>query len=539
MNLKKFALLTALTLPVAATAAIDKPVSVSGGQLQGIPAKDPSIVVFKGIPFAAAPVGDLRWRAPQPVAKWNGVRQASTFGANCIQQIADERKPWTYEFMAHGEISEDCLYLNVWSAAKTAQDKLAVYVFFHGGGNVEGSGSVPAYDGEGLAKKGVVVVTVNYRLGILGTLIHPELTAEAPYRASGNYGNLDAIAALHWVHDNIAQFGGDPSKVTIGGQSAGSGYVHNMVASPLARGLFRGAIAESGSQVGIEMGGRPIKEMEQLGVEFANAKGANSIAALRKLSWQQIVAPVPAATPGAPARQFRFGTVVDNYVFIAPNGETIAQGKHNDVPTLTGSNSNEYGAAAAQTFTVASFGKLARDRYAELADEFMKLYPASSDQQATAIAKDAARDQARTSTNLWARDRARTSHTKTFTYFWNHPLPGPDSAMFGAFHTGEIPYVMNSLAMSNRPFTANDRKLADTMSSYWTNFIKTGDPNGAGLPHWPAVSDSPGMVMAVGEQFAPIPLAGSKAKQAFMEKYLTAKPRPRLGATSGYPGSSD
>jgi para-nitrobenzyl esterase len=531
--------LAALLLPFVASAAIDKPVSVSGGRLQGVTAPGGAITVFKGVPFAAAPVGNLRWRAPQPVTSWTGVRNANQFGASCIQQIVKERKPWTHEFMAHGDISEDCLYLNVWTPAKTSQDKLAVYVFFHGGGNVEGSGSIPAYDGTALANKGVVVVTLNYRLGVLGSFVHPELSAEAPYHASGNYSALDVVAALRWVHANIAQLGGDPSRVTIGGQSAGSGHVHNMVSSPLAQGLFQGAIAESGSQVGTEMGGRSLKEVEQVGVEFAKAKGAQSLADLRRMSWQQIIAPIPAATPGATPRQFRFSSVIDNYLFVATNAETIAQGKHNDVPTLTGSNSGEYGAAAAQTFTVASFGKLAHDRYAEFADDFLKLYPATTDAQATSLAKDAARDQARVSTNLWARDRARTSHTKTFTYYYNHALPGPDAATFGAFHTSEIPYVLNSLAMSDRPFTAADHSIADTMSTYWANFIKTGDPNGVGLTHWPTVSEQPGMVMALGDQFAPIPIAGSTAKQATLEKYLTSKPRARLGATSGYPGSAD
>src|SRR5215469_2755528 len=241
-------ILMLVSLPLGAV--IKQPLKVEGGQISGVPGKDTSILVFKGIPYAAPPVGDLRWRAPKPVLAWQGVRKADQFGNSCIQNIVTERKPWTYEFMTHTEINEDCLYLNVWTPAKSANERLPVYIYIHGGGNTEGSGAVPAYDGEGLAKKGIIVVTVNYRLGIFGFFTHPELTAESDVRASGNYALLDLIAALRWVHENIAAFGGNPNRVTIGGQSAGASNTHSLVASPLAKGLFQGAIAESGSSVG-------------------------------------------------------------------------------------------------------------------------------------------------------------------------------------------------------------------------------------------------------------------------------------------------
>jgi len=277
-------------------AAIDQPVKVDGGLVSGAPGKDASISVFKGIPYAAPPVGNLRWRAPQPVVPWQGVRKSDRFGNSCIQNIVAERKPWTYEFMTHTEISEDCLYLNVWTPAKSATGRLPVYLFIHGGGNTEGSGAVPVYDGEGLAKKGIIVVTVNYRLGIFGFYTHPELTAESEVHASGNYALLDLIAALHWVHDNIAQFGGNPNRVTVGGQSAGASDTHSLVASPLAKGLFHGAIAESGSSVGRLglMGANTLAAQEQAGLRYAEAKGAKSLADLRRLSWQELIAPVPA-----------------------------------------------------------------------------------------------------------------------------------------------------------------------------------------------------------------------------------------------------
>src|SRR5580692_9216687 len=235
-----------LLAAISAAGAIQQPVKIEGGLVSGVPGTDPSMTAFKGIPFAAPPVGDLRWRAPQPVVPWQGVRRTDKFSASCIQNVVAERKPWTYEFMTHGDISEDCLYLNVWTAAKSAAEQRPMFVYLYGGGFSEGSGAVPVYDGEGLARKGLVVVTINYRTGVLGFLAHPELTSESDHRASGNYGLLDQLAALQWVHDNIARFGGDPTRVTVAGQSAGGMSVHDLTASPLAKGLFQRAIVESG-----------------------------------------------------------------------------------------------------------------------------------------------------------------------------------------------------------------------------------------------------------------------------------------------------
>ena len=300
-------LLTAMAA-LSLNAAITGPVRVTGGQVSGVPGKDPSIVAFKGIPFAAPPVGALRWRAPKPVVAWQGIKKADQFGNSCIQNIVTERKPHTYEFMAHNAISEDCLYINVWTAARTPSERRPVYMYIYGGGNTEGSSAVPVYDGEGPAKKGIVLVTVNYRLGVIGFFTHPELTKEAEYHASGNYGVLDLVAALHWVHDNIAAFGGDPAKVTIGGQSAGAGNSHTLTASPLAKGLFRGAIAESGSSVSSGTSGSTLAAQEQVGVKFAHAKGAASLADLRTMSWQKLIelTPGPITGTGPYATAFRF-----------------------------------------------------------------------------------------------------------------------------------------------------------------------------------------------------------------------------------------
>jgi para-nitrobenzyl esterase len=493
-------------------------VRVAEGQLAGVPAAGPGVTVFKGVPFAAPPVGDLRWRAPKPAAPWQGPRKADAFGANCMQNIVDTRKPWTYEFMAHGPASEDCLYLNVWTPAKAAAERHPVLVFIHGGANTEGSGSVPVYDGTGLASKGLVVVTINYRLGVFGFLAHPELTQEAGYHASGNYGLLDQIAAVRWVKTNIAAFGGDPSRITVAGQSAGAFGVRNLLISPLAAGQFHRAIAESGvSLVGFGAS-RTMADAEQDGVRFARAKNAASIAELRAMPARQVATPPVGGTP------YRWGTIVDNYALVSGEADAFASGKHNDVPVLTGTNRDESGASPQPTTTAAAFQRQIEQRYGDEAAEFVKVYPAGSDEETRASANASARDIARVTTSLWAAARAKTSKTATYTYFWDHTLPGPDAAQYGAFHTSEVPYVMNALAQSDRPFTADDRKIADMMSSYWANFAATGNPNGTGLPHWPSVAEKPDHAMNVGDTFAPITLAGSPEKLNFIRQILQ---RPR------------
>jgi carboxylesterase type B len=475
--------------------------------LSGTPGTDASITVFKGVPFAAPPVGALRWRAPKPPAGWEGVRAADRFGANCMQQIVDRRDPWTYEFMAHGATSEDCLYLNVWTGAARSGEKRPVLMFIHGGGFNEGAGSIPAYDGESLAKKGLVVVTINYRMGALGFLAHPELTKESDHNASGNYGLLDQLAALQWVHDNIAAFGGDPGCVTVSGQSAGAMSAHALAMSPLARGLFHRAIAESGQL----NNPRKLADAEQDGVRFMESKGAKSIAELRDMPWATL-----SARPSSGAA-IRFSPIADGW-FLPPDGPPA------DIPFLVGSNADESGAVPHPTVTLEGWRQQSARRFGDLADAFAKLYPAASDEEARAASNASARDQARTSLYAWALRRQQSAKSKVFTYFYTHPLPGPDIEKYGAFHTSEIPYVFNTLSRSDRPFGPADRKIAEEMSSYWANFARSGDPNGKGLPAWPAVSAQQPMTMELGDTSRPIAVAG-KAKLDFFREFL-ARPRP-------------
>ncbi len=488
-------------LPASRPALNDKPVRVEGGLVSGAPGKDASIIVFKGIPFAAPPVGDLRWREPKPVVPWQGTRKATEFGASCMQNIVDVLPPWTHEFMTHTAVSEDCLFLNVWTPAKAAGEKRPVYVYIYGGANTSGSGAVPIYDGEGLAKKGIVAVTMNYRVGIFGFFTHPELSAESEHHVSGNYALLDLIAGLKWVHNNIAAFGGDPGRVVIGGQSAGSWNVHSLIASPLAKGLFHAAIAQSGSSV--SQSSRTLAEQEQAGVKFAESKGAHSLADLRKMSYQDLATRSAGATGVAQVR-FPAATVVDGYV------QPAFPAFVSDVPTLTGSNKDESGASPHPSITEEAYARQAQ-RYGPMAADYVRLYP-------LAASNEGARDAARMSTYVWAVNRAKVAKTKVFTYYWDHTLPGPESDKYGAFHSSEIGYVMNTLDTADRPFTAEDRKIAEMMSNYWANFIRTGDPNGPGLPKWPSVQEQPGMTMELGDNTAVIPAAADPAKVAFFQK---------------------
>ena len=465
-------------IPAVAADSILGVVNVAEGQLTGIAGDDHSIMVFKGIPFAAPPVGALRWQPPEPAARWQGVRKADTFGASAMQ--ADQRSfgPWTEEYMFRNQASEDCLYLNVWTPAKSGAERLPVFVYIYGGAYHSGSGEVLLYDGEGLAKKGVLVVTFNYRVNVFGFLSHSELTAESPHRASGNYGLMDQIAALKWVQKNIAAFGGDPARVTIGGQSAGAGALHHLSVSPQARGLFHRAIAQSGPWRHTAESAT-LAEAEEQGVKFAAAIGTPSLAELRALSADELFKRYQ-------AQQFRFRPVVDGW--IVPDQVTAIheKGKQIDVPLLTGWTADE--GSSSRTYgksTVSEFIAQATQDFADRAPEFLALYPATTDVDASEAQKQRARDAARADLYWWTMLRAKTGKSKDWAYYFDRAIPWPEHPEYQAFHSGELPYMFNNLRLMNRPWEDVDHRLADQMSSYWVNFIKTGNPNGAGLPAWP------------------------------------------------------
>jgi carboxylesterase type B len=376
-------------------------------------------------------------------------------------------------------------------------------VYVYGGGNREGSSDIPIYHGDGLATKGIVVVTINYRLGVFGFLAHPELTMEAEDHVSGNYGMMDQQAALRWVQRNITAFGGDPSRVTVAGQSAGAGDMHFLAISPTAKGLFRGLIAQSGSKAWNDaslpnpMMWLSLAAAEREGLKYVETLGAKSLKDLRAMSWQQLLT----STAPVPNR-----AVVGGQIFPKGFSATYSKGRQNDVPFITGANLDEHGPEPHPNVDAAGFRKAVHDRFGDMADAFLKLYPVASDADAPAAFNAVMRDYERTSMYFWAVDRQKTSKTKAFTYYWTHPIPGSEDR-WGAFHCSEIPYFLNTLNESPRPFVAVDHQIAEAMSSYYVNFVTTGDPNGRGLASWPAIDPASAATMELGDHYRPIPVA--------------------------------
>ena len=533
------ALLACLAVSNPGLAAITQPVATQSGLVSGAPSADaPDVTVFKGIPYAAPPVGDLRWRAPQPAAAWDGVRQADAFGNSCPQVGGDTT-----------HMSEDCLTLNLWTAAKSSQERRPVFVWIYGGAFSQGSGSDPTFDGAGLARKGIIVITFNYRLGALGFLATPELSAESGHNASGNYGLLDDIALLTWVQANVAAFGGDPNRVTIGGQSAGAGSVGFLSMSPLAKGLFKRSILESHARYPrdlelryLSVSWRSQKAAETAGVAFGASRGGQSLAELRAMPWSQLVVggdvPDPDVYTGSSARPPLFRPVVDGWVLPYDYNDTFEKGLQNKVSIIAGNNHDETGAVPETAFdklraqvgpprpgsphpsmTLADFQAAARTKFGAMADEFLKLYPATTDQEAALQSNASARDNSRVSTYLWGTLWTKHAKLPVYTYFWNHAPPGPDHDMRGAYHGSEINYVFDNLYATDRPWTDQDRQIADTMSSYWANFVIHGNPNGKGLPSWPAYSPNRARVMALGDSYGVMPVA-SKARLDFWKRFF-------------------
>jgi para-nitrobenzyl esterase len=462
-------------LPLAAD------VRTENGVVSGVPGTTPNVTVYKGIPYAAAPVGDLRWRAPKPAPAWSGIRKAGRFGATCMQTPYPEGSPYRTD---PEPVSEDCLYLNVWSGAKSPKDARPVMVWIHGGSFVKGSGSNPDYDGEALARKGMVVVTINYRLGLFGFFAHPELTKESDGKSSGNYGILDQIAALEWVQKNIAAFGGDPGRVTIFGESAGSWSVNLLIASPLAKGLFHQAIGQSSANFA------PLPRLagaEETGLRAAKSIGAETIAALRARSSAELLnATGPYAQPNVD------GWLLPDQVFAI-----FSAGKQNDVPTMIGWNADEGSAFTPATLTAVAFQAQTKRRFRDFADEYLRIYPAGSDEQARASFAAAMRDQSMGwEMRTWARLQAKTGKLKVFLYYFSRVPTSSFGSQFGAYHGAEIQYVFDNLR--NSPVDGPDRKLAKTISKYWANFALHGDPNGSVLPRWQSYSEKTDVAMELG-----------------------------------------
>jgi para-nitrobenzyl esterase len=488
----------ALALTIGMQAAGAPQVKTALGTVEGTTSADGKIRAFRGMPFSAPPVGELRWQAPRPPAAWDGVRQAGTFGHRCVQgRIFDD-------MIFRDEPSEDCLYINVWTPATGAADRLPVMVWIYGGGFQAGSSSEPRQDGEKLAGKGVVVVSFNYRLGVFGFFAHPELTKESAPRASGNYGLLDQIAALQWVKTNIAAFGGDPGNVTIFGESAGSFAVSALMASPLAQGLFHRAIGESGaffSRGGGALAPSDLAASEATGVKFAESLGATSLAALRARPADEVL---QTALKG-PGRWF--SPTIDGHVLPQPPQVIYGQGKQSRVPLLAGWNADEIRASVVlgkEKTTKAGFLERTRKQFGTDADKVLEHYPAGSDEEAIESAASLGTDLfIAYATWKWIETHLETGGSPVYRYRFERTIPiAPDTKVngltatakdIGARHAGEIEYVFGQLdTVPKVTWEAVDRRLSDLVTSYWSNFARTGDPNGAGLPTWPRYEQGTG-----------------------------------------------
>jgi para-nitrobenzyl esterase len=495
----------AITLLTSAVAAEPDRVKVAGGTVEGAGAQANGVRAFKGIPFAAPPVGGLRWKAPQPVPAWTGVRETKQFGPRCMQLslFGD------MNFRSSG-MGEDCLYLNVWTPAKSAGERLPVLVYFFGGGFMAGDGSEPRYDGESMAAKGIVTLTVNMRLGVFGFMAHPELTKESPNKASGNYTFLDLHAALNWVKQNIAAFGGDPRRVTIAGESAGSIAVSAEMASPLSKDLIAGAIGESGSVLAA-LAPVPLAQGEEQGTKFAAAVNAVNLAALRAMPAQQLLE--AAGKQGMP----RFSPTIDGHFFPEHPRAIFEAGKQAKVPLLAGWNSEESnarGVLGRDEPTKENFEKAVRRLYPNDADAVLKEYAPATDADVLQAATDLAGDRfIGYSTWKWIDVAAKTGGKPVYRYYYTRPRPKMTAAMGnatpglaggvvrnsgntppppparGAVHSAEIEYAMGNLS-SNKVYEwgPDDHKVSATMQEYFANFVKTGNPSGKGLAKWPPVN---------------------------------------------------
>lgn len=412
-------------------------VGIESGIISGVMGSDPNVTIFKGIPYAAPPIGNLRWRAPQPAHPWTGVKRCDEFSCTSMQQQPDPGSFYQREFYQTALLrSEDCLYLNVWTPAKSSDEKLPVMMWIHGGAFLNGCGHKIEFDGEGFGKKGIILVTINYRTGIFGFLAHPELTAESKHKVSGNYGILDQIAALKWIRKNIQAFGGDPDNITVFGQSAGAKSVEVLISSPLTRGMIRKAIMQSGGGINAIDSNLSLEEAERIGVELCEALEASSIDELRNRSAEEILGDTKDFRP----KRIQTGPLflipnTDGYVSTAHTSETIHQGNHHDIPYMVGYTSGEL-------------------------KSFVSMLPGVT---------------------AFADKQVNLGRDSTYLYCFDRQLPGDDA---GAFHSSELWYVFETMDRSWRPFEEVDRTLSTVMSGYWANFARIGDPNGEGLPQW-------------------------------------------------------
>ncbi len=491
------ALCIGLTIAAASCQRVDaNEVRLSMGVVRG--ATNDGVRRFLSIPYAAAPVGALRFRAPQPVTPWSGVRAATEHGPLCTQNAAGaEWGPWTGGLAPRGPVSEDCLTLSVWAPASQPDANLPVMFWIPGGGLTDGGEGMPVYDGAALAQRGVIVVTINYRVNAFGLLAHPALERE-PDGAYGNYALRDALAALRWVHDNIEAFGGDASKVTIAGQSAGAALAYAMLDAPPAHGLFRGAILQSFPPGAFSLGDRAAAEA--IGQRIATELGAPNLAALRAVPPERLL-----QANGDGLDFFVDGVLITDPHFATPPFA-------NDVPILMGVTADE---DSWMSPNLASY----RRAVTEHGTAFARLYPAANDAEALDASLRSTREGQIVALQRFARGHA----APTYLYLWDHPMPGPEAARWRAFHSSEVPYMLGSLnTLPERPFTRRDHDISNVMLDYWASFVKTGDPNSSALARWPRAEGEAPTLMELGDRFAPLPVL-SETNTAFWNARYDAR----------------
>lgn len=513
---KRLTLIAASILVGLATQAQAGPVvRVSEGVLAGKTLR--GIEAFLGVPYAAPPVGEQRWRAPKPASPWPGKHDATRYGATCAQGIAGAWGPYSAEFIAQPPVSEDCLTLNVWKPEKV-KTKLPVFVFIHGGAFQGGAGSLPVYDGSALAARGAVVVTINYRVGVFGFFAHPSLTAEAAGGSSGNFGLQDQLAALHWIKANVARFGGDSANVTVGGESAGAASVNDLLISPKAKGLFARAVSFSGPSMAVDVG--TLTDGERDGLALAERIGAKDLAALRSVPAERLVEAslvAPVAGGGPPPLIWRphVDGVLLPYDPIRPAGPLAV-----NVPLLGGYNAAEMIDPGVKT--PEAFERSIRARYGSFADRLLSLYPHATADEAAQSNVLVARDRYLSGLLLWSRARTAASGQRVYAYLYDHPYPPVRGQMaYGAFHSSELPYVFGALGHGDREFTATDRAVSRQWQDHLLAFMRTGDPSLKGKP-WLRIGNASQQVTVIGDNPGPRNAVSSQARFAAFRAYAAS-----------------
>jgi para-nitrobenzyl esterase len=467
-------------------------ISTDKGKIEGSFNVDKTVRVFKGIPFAAPPIGDLRWKAPQPTAAWDGILPCTEFGPSPIQNAPEPFYCWTEEFIAKPEpINEDCLYLNVWTTAKSENEKQPVIVWIYGGGLTSGSANCDIYDGEELAKKGVVFVSINYRVGILGFMAHPDLSKESGNNASGNYGLMDQIAALKWVQKNIDAFGGDPNNVTIAGQSAGAFSVNALIASPLAENIFHKAILQSGGLLGSSRA-QTLTEAEATGLRFMEKAKATTLNELRQLPAEELQRISNNQEIG------RVGITEDGYVVPKDLMAYFKNGKQQQIPLISGWVTGDGDFLGGDEMTVEEYNEEAIANYGDNAASFLTIFPAVTNEDVIKMkSKLGMLNFAGVPSHLLADYNTQPSYLYQFGHI---PPVMEDFPDYGAFHTSEVPYALHTLHTWNRDWKPSDKTIEDVLSSYWVNFAKTGNPNADNLPIWNTYDKQSGSIMVIDDK---------------------------------------